>query len=464
MRLSPEVCADRRRLWASMRSRAVPAPSPVITGRLRIAAATTRWSITTRRRSSPVTYCSTMMSDDTRRARSTAASTSSGLRRSTETPSPISPRAGFTTTLRYLSRNAARVSGSSAPACSATSERKFEIASLRVDDLDVDAPAAGFLDDDPGIGIQPLVGGGADEERLVDRVLALDGERGNAPEAELFVERDGLIVVMEYREIERRRTATLEVFGEPPDQRLADAGVARLRRHSQAPERRSVLGVIVGAGVIHAHDRAEDPPRRLVFGDEHRDRPRVAMRPEEVGRHRHHAMRLVDRVDVLGVLLGGQPSDEHARLLAMLGAVGGEVEPEGVGGVEEKLLRRLGENHVGVVDVECDVAPVGPFGRERPGKVLRFGEGIAEDEAPPAAVDAGAGRDFAVFRPVDGARLAADALDPVGLPAHLLLARVPRHPSTPCACSQSSRIATCQSSEPRSVVIWSFGAEKSVSR
>ena len=77
MRDSPPVAAARRRLCASMSSRILWWPVPMISAGLRSAAATTLPSITTRRRSSPGARCSINTAGCSSRARASAASSSS---------------------------------------------------------------------------------------------------------------------------------------------------------------------------------------------------------------------------------------------------------------------------------------------------------------------------------------------------------------------------------------------------
>ena len=79
---------------------------------------------------------------------------------------------------------------------------KPEEAAAAVDDFDADAAPPGLVDDDARIGIEasyaPARRG---EEALVDRVLALDREERHAHEAELLVERDRLLVVVQHRQV-----------------------------------------------------------------------------------------------------------------------------------------------------------------------------------------------------------------------------------------------------------------------
>ena len=340
-----------------------------------------------------------------------------------------------------------------------------EETSLGVDHLDGDAAPARLVDDDPGIRVQARIGRRAREEALVDRVLALDGEDGNAAEAELLVERDRALVVVQDRQVHPGGAAPLEVLGQPADQRLADAAVRRLRSDGEAPERRAALRVVEGAAMIDAHHRAQDLAGLDVLGDQHRHRAGVPVRPEEVGRHRHHLPRGVDDVDRLGILSGREAPDREGLVAPAGRAVGGELEPEGVRRVEEQFLRRRGQHDMRVAHVHGDVAPVRRFGAQRFGDALGRPEGVREDQPAPAAVDAGvlfgdsvrrvAGLEPLLVQAAEAVRMRVRAARPLRLAVcHQI----------PCSWSHSSSNATCHSSDPRSLVMCSAGAAKRRSR
>ena len=100
-------------------------------------------------------------------------------------------------------------------------------------------------------------------------------------------------------------------------------------------------------------------------------------------------MLLVDRVDLLRVLLGGQSPEENTLSPPRPGTVGGQVQPVRMRRVEKQLLRCFCQNHVRVANVEGHVAAFRTFGRQRLGQIFRVREGIAEDKPPPTAIDAG---------------------------------------------------------------------------
>src|SRR5690606_36832646 len=147
------------------------------------------------------------------------------------------------------------------------------------------------------------------EQILVDRVLSLDREDRDAAEAELFVKRDRLVVVVHYGEVEKGRAAGLEMLGDAPDQHLADAGMAHLRIDRQAPERRAVLGIVEDPVMVDAAYRPDYVAARLVLGDEAGDGARIAVRPVYIRPLRDHAASRIDRVDAFCIAFRGQPAD-----------------------------------------------------------------------------------------------------------------------------------------------------------
>ena len=111
-----------------------------------------------------------------------------------------------------------------------------EECAFRIDDLDADAAAARFVDDDARIGVEiAVVEMRLGKQGLVDDVLVLDGKHRNAEEAELFVKRDGLFVVMNDRQVHIGAVPGLEIFRKMPYQRLADSGQGRLRVDRKTP-------------------------------------------------------------------------------------------------------------------------------------------------------------------------------------------------------------------------------------
>jgi hypothetical protein len=64
-----------------------------------------------------------------------------------------------------------------------------------------------------------------------------------------------------------------------------------------------------------------------------------------------------------------------------------QVEPVGVRRVDEQLGRRLGDQHVRLARVDADVALAALLAAQRGPQPLVRGEGLAEDDAPPAALE-----------------------------------------------------------------------------
>ncbi len=79
--------------------------------------------------------------------------------------------------------------------------------------------------------------------------------------------------------------------------------------------------------VVDAVDRADDLVGFRIFHHQNGDRLGGALGPEEFRRNLHHAARLVDDVDGLGILLDGKSTDVEALVNAPCGPVGGEIDP-----------------------------------------------------------------------------------------------------------------------------------------
>jgi len=99
-------------------------------------------------------------------------------------------------------------------------------------------------------------------------------------------------------------------------------------------------------------------------------------------------------------------------------AVGGEIEPEGLGRIEEELLRRVRHDHVRLLDVEGDVALAGALGEQLDERVRRPAaarqDGVEGSEAgrqhrPAAGGEAVASPDQAGVQDVVGRRVRGQA-------------------------------------------------------
>src|SRR5690606_22487839 len=228
---------------------------------------------------------------------------------------------------------------------------------LRISDFDSDASPVRLIDNDAGVGIEPLVAlRRMGEQLLVDGIPALDGEYRNTLEAQLFVKTDCMLVVVHHGQVQKRRTAGLKVLGEPPYQQFADSGMRAARIDRKTPEGRAVLGIVEGAPMVDTGDGADDVSRGFVLRHQIDNRPAVPIAPEEVGPDRDHTAALVDGVDGIRIGFGSEPADEEATRLAPSGTISGKIEPIGVGGIQKQLLRREREQYMRVADIEGDVA------------------------------------------------------------------------------------------------------------
>ena len=124
-----------------------------------------------------------------------------------------------------------------APAIGQTEEAALAIGHLDVDEARCRRRAAPprLVDEETGIGVQALFRRGADEELLVDRVLALHCKERHPVEAELLIERDRHVVVVQNREIHVGGAARKEMLGQRAHQRLAYARLGRLGIDREAP-------------------------------------------------------------------------------------------------------------------------------------------------------------------------------------------------------------------------------------
>ena len=190
-----------------------------------------------------------------------------------------------------------------------------EQSGLGIVDLDLDAAPASFVDDDLGVGVELGFRPRAEEQRLVEAVLALDGEGLQVAEAELGIERLGLLVVVQHGQVQVGQAAPHVVLDQMAYQCLADAGSRATGRDCQAPEARTVFRIIESAVVIDAHHAADDLPGGVVLGQPvHRPALlawRAALRVD-----RHHAARLIEAVDRMPVRLAlGAAHAEAAKWL-----------------------------------------------------------------------------------------------------------------------------------------------------
>ncbi len=201
---------------------------------------------------------------------------------------------------------------------------------LRIDEVDRDAAAPRFIDDDACIGVEVVVGGfGAGIQRLVDRVFRLDAEHRHPLETHLFVQTDDGSVVVHDGEIHVVAAARGEMIGEARRQGAADAGMGCLRVDGQRPQAGTVFHVIECTVVVDAHHRADDFARALVLGDEMRQHLGRDLREDEVRSRRHHVAARQQVPDGFGV--GTALGAAHAEAARQDPRCPVRVQPEPVG-------------------------------------------------------------------------------------------------------------------------------------
>ncbi len=252
-------------------------------------------------------------------------------------------------------------------------------------DIDLDAAPARFVDDDASIGVEFRLRRRAEEQRLVEAVLALDGEGRQVAEAELGVECLGLMIVVQHGQVEVGQPAAHVVFDQVAHQRFADARAGATGRYRQAPQAGAVLRVAEGLVMIDAHHAADHLAGVRVLGDPVH---RAAFFPRRAALmiEGHHAARLVQAVDRLPVGLRLRPADGEAAEAPPRGAIVGEMQAQGVRRIEEQLLRSMCQDLVRGRDVERDVTLAGLLLEQLGGEFGGVGKGMPHQDAAPAAM------------------------------------------------------------------------------
>ena len=356
-----------------------------------------------------------------------------------------------------------------------TPEHQGEIARGGIDHLDADAPPTGLVDDDGRVGVEVRLGRPTEEQGLVVGVLVLDGEDRDALEAQPLIQLDGLEVVVHHREIDEDAAPRLVELDDLADQVLADARIGGLGIDREGPEAGAVLRIVEGGRVVHAAHHAQDGTVLLVLRHPIGQDPGGALVPDEVRTRRNHAPARIEPLDGIGIL----PAVEEAHMEPLWPLQRGVValcpEAEGVGGIQKQVLGGVGEHHVGVAEVERHVPLPGALLPQHLGQLAKVGEGLPEEEPPPAAIHHRGPTEIQI-RPWSAVpaldRGGAASLQPVigtfshGSGPRLLRCnciRGTRADQIPFSWSHSSRRATCQSLEPRSGVMCSSGAASSSS-
>src|SRR5476649_1084370 len=137
---------------------------------------------------------------------------------------------------------------------------------VSVVDLYINAATVSFFDDDPRIRIEFSLRPRPKEQRLINAVLALDGEGRQVAKTELGVKTFRLVVVVQHGQVQVAEPTAHEVLDQMPHQYFADAGPRAVWVNRQAPEAAAVFRIVVGLMMIEAHDAADDHAAVLVFG------------------------------------------------------------------------------------------------------------------------------------------------------------------------------------------------------
>ncbi len=322
---------------------------------------------------------------------------------------------------------------------------------LGVIDGDDDPPAAGLVDDDFRVGVEVFGDIRTGKQGFVDFVLVLDTEGGDPLEAEFLVEGNGLFVFIENGEIHKIAPPGLKMPGQVIGQGEPDSRVGTLGRDGETPEARAVFRIVESVGMIDAGGGAEDLAGVVIFRDQVGDDATAAVFPDKIRRDRDHAPAAVNMVDRLAIGAGFQASDLVPLVRFVGRAVIAQPQAVGVGRVEKQLLGGEGQQDMGVMDVQGDVALPALLLAQGVGQGFGGLEGMGEDQPPPAAVDFHIDRQFILVR---GDRFPPAAggggFDPLETVMFLMFFS---HAHPPCQmlwdCSQYSSRASCQSFEPR---------------
>ncbi|MNC03276.1 hypothetical protein D3C75_506770 [compost metagenome] len=252
-------------------------------------------------------------------------------------------------------------------------------------DVHIDATTVCFFDNDPRVGVERGFRAGPEKQRLIDAVLALDGEGRQVAKTELGVKVFRLAVVVQHRQVEAGEPATHEVFDQMPHQHFTDTRPRTMRVDRQAPQAAAVFRVVEGLVVVEAHDAADDRAAVLVFGQPVHRAAQMARR-QQGGIDRQHAAGLIQLIDRLPVGIALRASNaETAKHPGRLTVVA-EPQAQGIGRVEEQLRRLQPQHLLGRGDVQGNVPLAGLLVEQLPGQARGIGKGVADQQAPPAAM------------------------------------------------------------------------------
>jgi len=175
------------------------------------------------------------------------------------------------------------------------------------------------------------------------------------------------------------------VFHQVAHQHFADAGARAVRVDRQAPQAATVFRVSEGFLMVEAHHAADHRAAVFVLGQPIHRAARVAGR-QALGVDRQHAASLVELVDRLPIGRGLDASNTEATKHAGRRTIVREPQAQGVGRVEEQLLRIDPEDLLGRRHVQCDVALAGLLVEQFLGQAGRVGKRVADQQPAPAAM------------------------------------------------------------------------------
>src|SRR5690606_2851406 len=176
---------------------------------------------------------------------------------------------------------------------------KREHPRFRIVDLHRYSAPSRLVDDKLGLDVEAFFGRRADEQVLVDGGAGLDAVDRYLPETELVVQRNGLFVVVHYRQIHEAATALGEAVGESDHQCLSDARASGLRIDGERPQTCTVVGIIEGTKVVDSHHHAfKAVPAGLVAYDQNADSIPLRLFDQIALPQRHHSPGRVKSVDL----------------------------------------------------------------------------------------------------------------------------------------------------------------------
>jgi len=260
-----------------------------------------------------------------------------------------------------------------------------KITFLAIEDVDGNAAAACFVDDDAGIGIQVFFEFRSDEQRLVIGVLVLDGEYLNGLEAELVIKRLGLGVAVNHRQIHVRPPGCLEMLRECADQGLADTGEQSDGIDRQAPQAGAIVRIVEDGLVIDAGHCADHLTTVGVDCDQVDDLFGITLAPDEIGIGWHHVALEIKIVDGLGFGLLLDAADLDGPI-GHLGVEVGQIEAQHVRGIQEQLLRCIGQHDVRLGDIGGDITLARSLLDHLGGDLAWILERLSKDDPSPATV------------------------------------------------------------------------------